>query len=68
MPGASFDEIGKAIGTTSERARQIYKEALEKMRQHLQENPEQADELFTCLQDGRRNLQCPKIPEENLPE
>ena len=68
MEPASFEEIAKEIGTTTERARQIYKEAMEKIKRRLEKNPELAKVLAKYLDSRRQNLQCPKIPEGTIRE
>lgn len=65
----SFEEIGKKVGCTPERARQIYEAGMTKIRDYLRQHPYYAEELFKFLAPReQQNPQCPRIPEGDIPE
>jgi hypothetical protein len=62
---ASFDEIGKEIGVTTERARQIFETGMNKLRQYLLMHPEKGEAMVRFLGGIRRpGPPNPKIPED----
>lgn len=63
MPEVSFEEIGKEIGVSPERARQIFESGIAKIRQYLKNHPEKSKELFMFFDGRQPSLQYPKIPE-----
>jgi hypothetical protein len=66
---ASFEEIGKEIGCTTERARQIFEEGMEKIKDYLKQHPYYATELYMFLESSSRpSPQCPRTPEGDVLE
>jgi hypothetical protein len=64
---ASFEEIGRAIGCSTEMARVIYKGAMRKLRKYMRRNPKLAEAWFIYLKDAPPRQRCPRIPEEKIP-
>lgn len=66
---ATFREIGREIGVTPARARQIYNEAMWKIRAHLLKNSELGEAMGEHLDDEPQpGLRYPKTPEQSLPD
>jgi hypothetical protein len=63
----SFEEIGQELGIGTERARQIYRDGMDKIRVYLKERPEIAEAFFMFLLDPAKRQPSLKILEDDLP-
>ena len=48
--GATFEEIGAAIGVSKQAAKNIFELAMKKLRRHIRLHPEKADMLWNFLE------------------
>ena len=63
----SFEEIGRKLRISTERARQIYLSAIYKIRRYLLTHPEFGEAIGSHLDDSRQpGLRYPKTPEQTI--